>query len=225
MKTLTLTVCRRPDYTTQTMRAIKLCDGIEEYAVSVYLDPQCLETERIAREESLPGWEFVKAERPTGCNRAIYESLCIGFSRGDYHIHLEDDTVPSPDCLRWFEWASRFRNDASVFSVSAWNRCGGESSLAGRRQWFTPWGWATWRDRWDEMRERWSPHGAESWDVAVNTVFRGGRVELFPALSRVQNIGEHGGAHATPQVWRDAQRVDSWAGRDELTKEWSLETA
>ena len=91
-----------------------------------------------------------------------------------------------------------------------------------RRRWFSPWGWATWRDRWDQfggaLRVLKYP-----WDVFLTIAFarspiRMFREEIFPALSRSQHIGlissvspEH-----TPEWNAVNLTVPHWAGDHEV---------
>ena len=85
-----------------------------------------------------------------------------------------------------------------IFSISGYQRSAEPVPAAAqhqvhRRRLFSPWGWATWRDRWDQFA------GAlcvldYPWDVFLNIAFvespiRMFREEVFPALSRSQHIG------------------------------------
>ena len=90
-----------------------------------------------------------------GLNRNTQEALVRALLlRAAVVVHLEDDTVPSPDALRYFEWANeRFRNDADTFAVCSYRKTGRAEGLipanAGRvirkPDEFFPSGWATWR--------------------------------------------------------------------------------
>ena len=215
-KTVTVSVCRRPEYTRRTLEALAACDGIGEYRVGVVIDPKCQQTIQVVNEILLRRpWEKWMMGGDSCCNATIHASLHVGFDawKSEYHIHLEDDTVPSPDCLRWFEWARQFGVNSQVFTVSAYSRDqDGAADEARQRQWFTPWGWATWSDRYDEYRGRWASAGDPSWDIFVNHKFRGSRFEVYPALARTTNIGAENGTHTTPEQWDAEQRNDRWAG-------------
>jgi len=69
---------------------------------------------------------------------------------------------------------------------------------------FTPWGWATWRDRWQQLTAGWSRDEAISWDVVINHALRAGRYEAFPTVSRIQNIGAENGVHVPSAEWHAA---------------------
>ena len=82
-----------------------------------------------------------------------------------------------------------------------------ESMDTARRQHFTPWGWGTWKDRFDEMA-----HVYTGWDGQMNFEMvhivqgvnyeafgqglRKNRHEVFPVLSRANNIGMEDGIHS-----------------------------
>jgi hypothetical protein len=162
---------------------------------------ECLE---IVRQH---GFDSLTLAERVGCNEAICKSLRVGFDFAgtDFNLHVEDDVVLSRDAIHWFWWArDTYRNDKSIFSVSGWQRkpCG-LITQCGRRMGFCPWGWGTWRDRWDEIKAAWPPAEGTSWDVHVTNNVRGTRFEAYPAVSRVQNIGESGGEHINCPDWHE----------------------
>jgi hypothetical protein len=95
----------------------------------------------------------------------------------------------------------------------------------GRRKWFTPWVWGMWRDRYQSL----PPDAYIGWDSQFNFEtlaphyqakrdrpgMRGQRYEVFPLLSRCNNIGMEGGIHAglyTPEQMEKIQHLHFWAG-------------
>jgi hypothetical protein len=175
-------------------------------------------TERVQPAQHIPGRLAVSAQ----CAASTLRSLEHGFATGaDFLIHLEDDIVPARDFLRYMEWAAdEFADCSEVFTVSAYNRQVEPVAPAlhyawGRRPSFTPWGWGTWRDRFAEMQREWTryewPH--PGWDEHLHYKLRHGRGEIYPALSRVQNIGASGGVHVPSTAWHHAHHyVPYWAG-------------
>jgi hypothetical protein len=122
----------------------------------------------------------------------------------EFHVHFEDDTVPTRDCLRWFAWArDQYRDDPAVMNVSGYQRVSnGCLDECGLRRWFTPWCWGVWRDRWLGLHLGWvQGDEATSWDVIVNHGLRAGRYEAFPTVSRIQNIGAENGTHVPSAEW------------------------
>ena len=224
---ITVSAYNRPVYLTQTLAALRACDGIDDCRVMVLIDPsdEAAESAAIANRYEFESSTY--SER-AGCNRAIHTALHYGFEamKAEYHIHFEDDTVPTRDCLWWFAWArDHYRDDPAVMNVSGYQRvsngCLGECGL---RRWFTPWGWATWKDRWLGLHMGWVRDDATSWDVIVNHALRAGRYEAFPTVSRIQNIGAEKGTHVPSAEWHTANHrvavtADDIAGGDQPT-EW-----
>ena len=203
---ITVSAYNRPRYLEQTLSALARCDGIENCRVTVLLDP-CDETQEQVDMAVRHGWQsLVYAERQ-GCNLAIGKALSHSFADDavQFAVHIEDDCVPTRDCLRWFRWAAEaYRHDASVLNVSGYQRVSnGRLDECGTRRWFTPWGWGVWRDRWNGLAAGWAAD-TPSWDVVVNHILRAGRYEVFPTVSRIQNIGAERGTHVPNAEWHDA---------------------
>lgn len=203
---VTVTAYNRPRYLEQTLSALAKCDGVRDCTVTVFFDP-CEETQEQIDIATAHVFDCMPWLERQGCNLAIGKAIEYGFNQGknDFHVHLEDDTVPTRDCLRWFAWArDNYRDDPAVMNVSGYQRISnGRPGEAGLRRWFTPWGWGTWHDRWAGLARGWA--GAEpSWDVIVNHVLRAGRYEAFPTVSRIQNIGAERGTHVPSVEWHEA---------------------
>lgn len=203
---ITVSGYNRPRYLERTLAALARCDGVQDCTVAVLLDP-CEETDEQAAMATRYGWHCAVYNVRQGCNLAIGKAFGYGFAdeRADFHVHLEDDTVPTRDCLRWFAWArDRYRGDPSVLNVSGYQRISNRRlAECGLRRWFTPWGWGTWRDRWYGLAAGWAARDP-SWDVQVNHVLRAGRHEVFPTVSRIQNIGAERGTHVPSAEWHAA---------------------
>ena len=224
--TITVSGYNRPEYLHQTLAALRSCEGIGDCRVAVLLDP-CDETVHCSALAARYGFESFAYSQRVGCNAAIGHALAHGFQAmgSEYHVHLEDDTVPTRDCLRWFAWArDAYRDHARVMNVSGYQRVSnGCLDECGARRWFTPWGWGIWRDRWKGLAAGWVRDDAVSWDVVVNHVLRAGRHEVFPTVSRIQNIGAEKGTHVPSPEWHTANHrvavtADDIAG--EPVSEW-----
>lgn len=145
-----------------------------------------------------------------GGNANAGEALAWAFDIGAaYTVFLEDDIVPMRDMLLWFEWAERFRSDPKVFTVTGYNQCPDGAIDEHRfQEWFHAWGFATWRDRWEEFR--WTEkepfpntdaEGRHQDADAYLQQIRKSRVEAYPCISRVQNIGAIDGWHVNSPDW------------------------
>ena len=222
MNSLTVTVCRRPDYTRQTLQALMKCDGIGDWNVSIFVDRQCEQTVGVVLQNRLQSWNVYGSDSPIGCNENVRRAFRHGLSVADYHVHLEDDTVPAKDALSFFSWASRFGSDPGVFCVSGFSRRGGAVDEAIRGHDYTAWGFAIWRDRWQEMEANWSPDTAVSWDTWMEWHVRQGREAIVPVASRIQNIGEFGGTYNNPHVWATEQHTKAMVPDGTSVTEWRL---
>lgn len=220
MKTLSISLFRRPLCAALTLAAIAKCHGIEDYDVFVNVDASgdTPHGEAVCRavQPFLQNPRWLRRSSPTrGCNASIVACMDWGFESGsDFHVHLEDDTLPHHDFLRFMEWsARRFRDDKSVFSASgyAYSDRGGHPMNALARKWFTPWGWGTWSDRWSEARGQIDVTATLSWDCQITRI-RGERSEVFPQVGRILNIGQHGGAYNNPELWEREQFNPVWMG-------------
>lgn len=223
MKLISMTMFRRPEYAKRVLEALSKCDGIEDYTLVISIDgspmhPGIRDLCRLFRESCIVDKIIIlPANQQLGCNRNTKRVLNIGFGIADYVIHVEDDVVLAPDALRYFEWAKQFGSDKSVFTVGAWchgnNKGIKDPELVGRQHFFTCWGWATWKDRWNEIAKKWTMKNdmVLSWDSRMSEI-RDKRVEIVPYVSRAINIGDLGGTH------RGASTPDNWAGEEGFKK-------
>lgn len=201
---ITISGYNRPEYLAITCAAVSKCVGVASCRVAVLLDP-CDETQQSIEIAKRHGYEAITLNSHAGCNDAILTSLRFGFEimQSEFHLHFEDDCVPTRDALLWFSWArDTYRHRPEVFTVSGYqHKSNGRIAEAGLRRWFTPWGWGTWADRWAGMREKWTSKDGPSWDIIVNHWIRGARWEAFPTVSRIQNIGAEKGTHVPDAAW------------------------
>lgn len=227
-----ITLCNRPAYTRAVLEALARCDDVDRFPIAMLCEPVNQEVIDVA--DAFTKLPHVKAwykvgEMRVGCNCNTYAALAHGFDHHDRVIALEDDTVPGRDFLRYMDWGlNTYQRDAAVFSVCGYQRTPsaetGYRNAVVRESWFTPWGWGTWRDRWDSVRDTWPADDRQiSWDTVIDKLTRRGRYEVRPLLARVQNIGAEGGAHVPGAEWHRAhhlnphwietvpgQRVDEW---------------
>lgn len=201
---ITVSAYNRPAYLLETLSALRSCEGIESCRVVVLIDPSDEQVHSAALAARYGFDSHVYPQR-IGCNGAIRNALAFGFQHmeSEFHVHFEDDTVPTQDCLGWFAWAcDAYRDDPAVMNVSGYQKISnGCLDECGLRRWFTPWGWGVWRDRWLGLHLGWVRDDSTSWDVIVNHALRAGRYEAFPTVSRIQNIGAEKGTHVPSAEW------------------------
>lgn len=215
MKIITLALWRRPDYTRQVLESLAKCPQFSDYLLIIGIDgggdP---DVEAVAKGFNARAMIDVR-DRHIGCNQntKLLLQRAFSFPECDYVIHLEDDTPVAPDALTWFEWAGKLRENPNIFTVSGYagqkpkEKLIGQENTAIYRPYFSCWGWATWRDRWQEMRNNW-PYASDyelSWCRHVNEV-RSGRCQIEPFVSRTNNIGDLLGTH------RGSALHEYWAG-------------
>ena len=214
-----MTLWNRPEYASHVFDALARCDGVGKYLILPFVDP-------IDEGKSNPTiWDLVTKVNFARCRPHLNETrlgtcgntrkaLSLGFELADFVIHIEEDCVPGRDALVYYEYCRRkYRDDRGVFTISGWNKSGADEPeyAVGRRSWFTCSGWATWWDRWEEMRKGWSMKELIGWGRNINHVVRRERVEIYPMLSRIQNIGEVGMRMPSPQYYREHHWTEYWA--------------
>mgnify|MGYP004448153811 CR=1 FL=1 len=191
MKTITSTHYNRPTCTKLMLDHLAKCDGIEDYKVICCVEPvndiipdliesHPLNTELVVNDRLLGLWSNKK------------KALSLGFGESDYVIHVEDDILLSKDSLSMFESCYNLKDDETIFTVTAFGRFEPDDNIVpdnvklqvNRNKWYTPWGWATWKDRWNSFKDEWDGH-----DQILNHEIRGDRFEVYPQLSRVKSVG------------------------------------
>lgn len=222
MKTLTISLYNREEYTKRLLDSLNECYGLDDYNITICCEPGFKAIEEMAKGFRPNQTEVIVNSRRYGCNTNIYQCLAIGFSKNDYHIHFEDDTIPGKDCLKYFEWAKeQYRNNSRVFTISGYVNSNNKTehyypinkkiNTVFYRQWFTPWGWATWKDRFSEMKSAWDFQGVNgSWDATINHEVRRDRYEIVPTVSRIQNIGADMGTHVPNKEWHEIHHYNDY---------------
>lgn len=218
---ITFTASHRPTYTAEVLTALAQCRGVAKYLLLPSIEPGNDEVVALYDAISFARCRIEVNRVRLGCGANTLSALERGFAISDFVIHLEDDTVPTTDTLEYFEHCrATYRRTPDVFSVSGypgapWSEKVLPETLRGRyrtlarHRWFTPWGWATWRNRFKEMHYNWDP---SDWDRQLNTRLRGTRFEVTPILSRIQNIGAHAGTNVPSPEWhRQTQFLPFWA--------------
>ena len=193
-KIITMSLFDRVDYIQQTLNMLGKCNGIEDYHIIMSID-ESNNTKQVVKlaEDFIACDKTILVHKKLGCGENIQYVLSKGFDKCDYVIHIEDDILFAYDTLKYFEWAKQFVKNNEIFTVCAFTnkRCSinvNDYPLIRYNQWFTPWGWATWKSRWIEMDKMW----ISNWDVNLNEKVRKDRFQLLPVCSRSQHIGEEG---------------------------------
>lgn len=195
-KVIVVTLAYRPEYTRLLIKALEECRGIEQYKVYFHIEPVSKEVIQIAQEAKLDK-EIEINKGIKGCTRNHLDAFSKGFYYTDYVILFEDDTIPSKDALQYFEWCKTHADDPRCGWVSGWNQRAPNSDEYTRvsiRNSMRPWGFAIWKDRWEEALKLWRPK-IPHWDMWLWHEALLGRYEVYPRLARVQNIGSKQGSN------------------------------
>jgi glycosyltransferase involved in cell wall biosynthesis len=227
----------RHDYLVQVLSGLKENTHLDKFYIVTGEEPDCPQTrELFDGVDWMPIVRTINRER-MGCNGNVTSTIDRAFEMHDRAVILEDDVVPARDFLAFNCWGlERFEHDPRIFNLAAYKRqkemppmaAIGEARLAG---WFTPWGWASWRDRWTSFRRELAipPDSKDSWDFYVVKWMTEivGMFEVHPTLSRTQNVGEVGTYVPSAEWHQQNHRTPVWfpdAGHAPLEpSEFSLE--
>lgn len=207
---IAMPVCNRPEYTRKAIEAIQQMEGWNGL-IFASVDRQkdgTINNDVVAELRKGPALiRFL--DNKLGCNGNVKAALDFAWeSNPDVVICIEDDVVVTPDAFRYVKWATRrYKCDTSYRTIGLWSHKEGwtpdkpwnpsEPTHVMEQSLFSVWGWAVWRDRWQEMSDNWTTgpdtHDT-SWDVVMLSQLNG-RKEVVPSISRANNIGDLGGTH------------------------------
>jgi hypothetical protein len=228
MKTLSISLYNRPQYTSILLDSLDKCYDIDNYKVFIYCEPTNQDVINLAKKFRSEQTKLTINSTKLGCNKNIYQAIDNGFLDNDFHIHLEDDTIPAKDFLIYCEWCrNHYYDNSDIFSVSGYVNSNNkieqfvekntDYQLISTRQWFTPWGWATWKNRWMLIKELILPYLDQnmSWDYVLHNIIKH-KKECFPMVSRIQNIGAENGTYCPGFEWhKDNQYNEYWIETDQ----------
>jgi hypothetical protein len=194
---LAFPVYNRPHYTGPVLESWRNVRGIEDTHIIHRLEPGYPEmAELVRRERPKADGEVLINARQAGNDQNMKAAVQTGFDTGaEFVIAAEDDVLVSEDLLGYMlAMRDRYAGDGQVLAVTAFqDHPPGLWNEVRRVEWF--WGgacWGMWRDRWDEVKDRWPPsgHGYDGylWDICQGQH----RVTIQPLATRCKNIGEHG---------------------------------
>ena len=220
MNAITMTGYRRPDYTRQVVQSLKLCEGVADWVLFPHIEPGCDEVREIIESIDFCECRPIFNKTRFGLNKNSNAAMKSAYGEGaDFIVHTEDDTLLSPDFLTYMDWAAdEFALYPEVFSISGYNKLqkmpdDSEWYKVIRRDWFTCWGWGTWRHDMGKILAGWSFKNPKSFAWHINKKIRGNKIEVHPVLSRVQNIGYKNGENGrTPAWYRENHKTGSFAG-------------
>lgn len=157
-------------------------------------------------------------ERRLGLNRNTLATLMRAFHlKADHIVHLEDDTVPSPDALRYYEWGIDYlvEHDPkhTILLVSGYNKPKSkptpeQSHHCDTRPVWTPWGWRSPEKRWGESSAGKSALWCAMTDGQASVIAPRNPLVLDPL-----RFPTRGGVASDRQIFQDAKNLDRDARR------------
>ncbi len=162
---IALFVYKRAHHTAGTIAALSQCPEARESDLLVFADGPRNESERpaveasravVANAEGFRSVHLTARERNVGLSKNLVSGVEEALSRSDQIIVLEDDIEVTPDFLTFMNAALEYyASRPEVFSISGYlypvdldPRFSFDTFLFSR---FSCWGWATWRDRWNQI--------------------------------------------------------------------------
>lgn len=158
----------RLDHTKITLQSLSANDGFENYPVTIFSDgPKVGHEEKVKsvrkylsefRKEN-PNVTIVERKKNLGLERSIITGISEALSKYPAVIVIEDDIRTSPAFLKYMtKMLSLYKDDSRIGSISGYNHAKGVMDIPSSYKYdifFVPrtssWGWATWRDRWEDV--------------------------------------------------------------------------
>jgi len=237
LRVITMTAYRRPAYTREVLDALAKCDGIADWILLPNVEPGNEEVIAAFRDWNACESRLLVHRERLGLCKNTHDAVFRAFQlRADVTVHLEDDTVPSPDALHYFDWAVReilipdvkSPDGHQILLASGYNKPKSEprpdqSHDSATRPIWTPWGWAVDRSRLTFLIVNWCFRNKKCFTCPFRSQYRRTRREIFPILSRVQNIGyEQGENNRTPQWYRTNHRTPWVANETQTHESWAM---
>ena len=237
MKTISISLYNRPQYTEKMFDALKQCQHIKDYYIFISIDTSEAETQneldviKLAQKSNLSNKKIIIQKKRLDCATNVYTAIKMAFNAGsEYNIHIEDDIIVCKDTLLYFEWANKqYFKDKKVFCITSYNKRGTQPSLTEfnkvlRSAGFNSWGWAIWIDRWKQIENNWDfCYKDMGWDYhLLHHMQNKNLVKIAPLVSRVQNIGAENGRHVPSREWHAKNHYNKiWVGNyDNITNEF-----
>ncbi len=218
---IVLTACKRPKYLRRVLAELAQCRGIEDCVFLPHIEPGNDEIRSLIETFHACDMRPTFNQTILGPMSNIRASWLDGFAVADYVVIVEEDIVPAKDFIEFHRWANdRFKGSEKVLNVTAYNRrsepCPSfQDHEVNQRSGFHGWGSGSWKTK----LEFWTRiiHPKISWDTMIDQTSRMlNMIEIYPELSRCQNIGITSSVQTvpihTPEWFMENHRLKHWAG-------------
>jgi hypothetical protein len=157
---ITLLACNRPLHTSRVLQAIR-DEGITRF--TIFMDAPVtredaeaqIQLEMLFTEIDWADTRLIKRSSNMGLAASVVSAVTEQLEKHQSIILLEDDCCPFPGFFHFMKRAlQKYASNQKIRSICGYQYpfiCNGSaniSALALSR--FNPWGWATWRSRWDD---------------------------------------------------------------------------
>jgi hypothetical protein len=228
MKTITMTLFRRPGYTKIVLDSL-FKNNLEGYELFVGIDQSEKASELVELVKNfkqlsgIPVKYRINAPK-FGIHQNNYFLLDEAFSAGSsFNVHIEDDTPLSPDAMNLAEWYRDNNPNSLLLNLFYRSKDDLNPLKLFKHRWFDPWGWACRKEQW----ERWiQPNwmcDQRGWDWSINQIIsKNDLYAVSPCLSRSCNIGKEDGIFTTPEVYEEVFKGLIFSQKD-YGKDFSLD--
>jgi len=158
----------RPDLLQRTLTALAANELADKASLTIFCDGPRYEQDEAGtqavcklakRVKGFASLEVVERPQNMGCAASVIDGLTEMFRLHERLIVIEDDILTSPYTLRFLsEGLTRYAENDKVFSVSAWSPPHVAHKIAKDYPYdvyafprFGCWGWASWRDRFQDI--------------------------------------------------------------------------
>ena len=155
-------VFNREDETTQSFEAIKKAKPSKLYIAAdgprTAAEAEiCKQVRKIATNVDWDCQVFTLfRQNNLGCKKAIVGAINWFFTHEKEGIIIEDDVIPLPEFFPFCDiLLEKYRDNELIKAIDGFNQFGQEVSSDSYfySRGFYPWGWATWKSRWENYRE------------------------------------------------------------------------
>jgi hypothetical protein len=217
-KVISILLNDKPDYARTVLNALRKCDGIGNYLLLINVQQGSEEMLSMARKINFAKTKFIFQAKELGKSDRAYIAWKEGFKLSNFIIYLEDNIAPAWDCLQFMEYCQRVYGDnKEIFSVTAFNRSFCEPAYywaISSRQDYTPGPIGIWNDRWEWIKNQWSPNPRRYSNHLKNKLIEHNLKEVFPLLSRSQYIVFHDKCSIQS---REKKQTKYWSGNHNLS--------